>query len=118
MNKKQVVVIVVVVATMGYLYSLPVKGLVKPKATQGHTNTAATETRPVANVTLETVSSMSKIAIGAALAAQINDLESKLKKAEDDAAKIALQKQLAKHWDDVNQPSPAAFYYQAIARKE
>jgi len=29
-----------------------------------------------------------------------------------------LQKQLAKHWDDVNQPGPAAFYYQDIARKE
>jgi len=118
MNKKQIVVIVVVVATMGYLYSLPVKGLIKPKATQGHTNTVATEKRPVTNVSAETVSSMAKIAIGPALAGQINDLEGKLKNATDDAAKLALQKQLAKHWDDVNQAAPAAFYYQAIARKE
>jgi hypothetical protein len=29
-----------------------------------------------------------------------------------------LQKQLATQWDDVNQPAPAAFYYQALARKE
>jgi hypothetical protein len=31
MNKKQIAVCVIVVATMGYLYSLPVKGLTKPK---------------------------------------------------------------------------------------
>jgi hypothetical protein len=31
MNKKQIVVGVVVIAIMGYLYSLPVKGLIKPK---------------------------------------------------------------------------------------
>jgi tetratricopeptide (TPR) repeat protein len=118
MSKKQIVVIVVVVATMGYLYSLPVKGLIKPKATEGHVNTVGAATHPAVKVTVEVVSSMAKIAIGPALAAQINDLEGKLKNAEDDATKLALQKQLAKHWDDVNQPAPAAFYYQAIARKE
>jgi cytochrome c-type biogenesis protein CcmH/NrfG len=29
-----------------------------------------------------------------------------------------LQQQLAKQWDDDNQPAPAAFYYQALARKQ
>ncbi len=118
MNKKQIVVIVIVVAIMGFLFKQPVKGLVKPKASEGHTNTVAVEKRPVANVTVEMVSAMGKIAIGPALAGQINDLESKLKSAEGEAAKIALQKQLAKHWDDANQPAPAAFYYQAVARQE
>jgi len=119
MYKKQIVVIVIVVAIMGYLYSLPVKGLIKPKEAEGHTNTtAAPEKRPVANVTVEMVSSAAKIAIGPALSAQINELEGQLKNASDDAAQLDLQKQLAKHWEDVNQPAPAAYYYQAIAQKE
>jgi Tfp pilus assembly protein PilF len=118
MYKKQIVVIVIVVAIMGYLYSLPVKGLIKPKEAQGHINKAAPTTRPVANVTVDMVSSAAKIAIGPALSAQINDTENQLKKASDDAAKLSLQKKLAKEWDDVNQPAPAAFYYQAIAGKE
>ena len=82
MNKKQIVVIVIVVAVMGFLFKQPVKGLVKPKASEGHTNAVATEKRPIANVTVEMVSAMGKIAIGPALAGQINDLESKLKNAE------------------------------------
>jgi tetratricopeptide (TPR) repeat protein len=117
MYKKQIVVIVIVVAIMGYLYLLPVKGLIKPKEAQGHTNAAAPERRR-AVVTVEMVSSAAKILIGPALSAQINDLEGRLKNASDDAAQLDLQKQLAKHWDDVNQPGPAAFYYQDIARKE
>lgn len=117
MYKKQIVVIVIVVAIMGYLYSLPVKGLIKPKA-QGHTNTTAQTARPVANVTVDMVSSAAKVTIGPALSAQINDLEGQLKNASDDAAKLNLQKQLARHWDDVNQPAPAAFYYLAVAQKE
>ena len=32
--------------------------------------------------------------------------------------KLELQKELAKKWDDVNQPAPAAFYYQDVARSE
>ena len=119
MSKKQIVVILVVFAIMGYLYSLPVKGLIKPKGAQGHTNTAAPQAaRPVTNVTVEMASSTAKIAIGQALSAQINDTENKLKNATGDAEKLSLQKKLAKEWDDVNQPAPAAFYYQAIAGKE
>ena len=40
MNRKQIVVIVAVVAVIGYLYSLPVKGLVKPKETQANSGVA------------------------------------------------------------------------------
>ncbi|HEY0245129.1 MAG TPA: hypothetical protein VGC01_06160, partial [Mucilaginibacter sp.] len=64
MYKKQIVVVVIVVAIMGYLYSQPVKGLIKPKEAQGHTNAVAKEARPVTNVTVEMVSSAAKIAIG------------------------------------------------------
>ncbi|HEY8784094.1 MAG TPA: tetratricopeptide repeat protein [Mucilaginibacter sp.] len=118
MYKKQIVVVVIVFAIMGYLFSQPVKGLIKPKETQGHANKAVQQARPAVNVTLEMVSSAAKIAIGPSLSAQINDTEGQLKNAGDDAAKLGLQKKLARQWDDVNQPAPAAFYYQAIARKE
>jgi tetratricopeptide (TPR) repeat protein len=119
MYRKQIVVIVIVVIIMGYLYSLPVKGLLKPKGADGHaTATAPQAAKPVVNVTVEMVSSAAKILIGPALSAQINDMESQLKGANNDAAKLDLQKKLAKQWDDVNQPGPAAFYYQAIAEKE
>ncbi len=119
MYKKQIVVIVIVVAIMGYLYSLPVKGLIKHnKETGGHTNTAAQTARPVANVTVDMVSATAKATIGPALAGQISDAENQLKNANGDEAKLSLQKKLAKQWEDVNQPAPAAFYYMAIAQKE
>src|SRR5271165_5443639 len=118
MYKKQIVVVVIVAIIMGYLFMQPVKGLIKHKETQGHTNTTAPQTRPVNNVTVEMVSAAAKIAIGPALAAQINDAEGQLKNAPDAAARLSLQKKLAKQWDDVNQPAPAAFYYQAAARQE
>ena len=118
MYKKQIVVVVIVIAIMGYLYALPVKGLIKPKEAQGHTNAPPAQTTPVANVTVDMVSAAAKIAIGPALSAQINETEGQLKNASDDVAKLGLQKKLAKQWDDVNQPAPGAFYYQAIARKE
>jgi len=118
MYKKQIVVVLVVVATMGFLFFQPVKGLIKPKTAEGHTNATAPATRPIANVSVEMVSSAAKVAIGPALSAQINDLEGQLKKAMDGTDQLKFQKELAKHWDDVNQPAPAAFYYQAIARKE
>jgi tetratricopeptide (TPR) repeat protein len=118
MYKKQIVVIAIVIAIMGYLYFQPVKGLIKPKEVQGHTNTVPQQARPVANVTVEMVSSAAKITVGPALSAKINDIEGQLKNATDDAAKLVLEKKLAKQWDDVNQPAPAAFYYQDIAGKE
>lgn len=120
MNKKQIVVSAAVVVIMGYLYWLPVKGLVKPKDDKNGKPAMAASAgavKPAANVTVDMVSAPAKAAIGDALAAKINDLEAQLKKASD-ADAPSLQVQLAKHWDDVNQPAPAAFYYQALARKE
>jgi tetratricopeptide (TPR) repeat protein len=118
MYKKQIVVVVIVVAIMGYLSFLTPKGLIKSKETQGHTNAVATAKRPIASITVDMVSGAAKMAIGPALSASINDLEGQLKNAQGDAARLGLQKKLAKQWDDVNQPAPAAFYYQAVARSE
>ncbi|HEY4195121.1 MAG TPA: tetratricopeptide repeat protein [Mucilaginibacter sp.] len=120
MTSKQITVIVAVVAISGYLYSLPVKGLIKPKtATQDAGHVSGPQSAPaIRQVTVEEVSTPAKTAIGAALAARINDLEGQLKSASGDADKLNLQKQLAKQWDDDNQPAPSAFYYQAVAGKE
>ena len=118
MKNKQIVVGVVVVAIIGYLYLLPVKGLIKPKdAKAGKTNVMTASRKANAAVTVDMVSATAKTAIGAALTAKINDLEGQLKNASG-ADELKLQRQLASQWDDVNQPAPAAFYYQALARKE
>jgi len=120
MTRKQITVIVIVLAISGYLYSLPVKGLIKSKdanATAGHVN-GSQPSPNVKNVTIEEVSSPAKTAIGAALAARINDLEGQLKNTSGDADKLVIEKQLAKQWDDDNQPAPSAFYYQSVAQKE
>jgi len=118
MYKKQIVVIVIVVAIVGYLYSLPVKGLIKPKEAQGHINKAAPTTRPVANVTVDMVSSAAKIAIGPALSAQINDTENQLKKASDDAAKLSLQKNLLKNGMMLTSPRRQLFITRLLRVKK
>jgi len=114
MNKKQIVVLVIVGAITGYLYLLPPKGLVKPKETR--TNSGVAGGKPAENINVASVSSTAKSAIGAALTGKINDLENQLKSAAD-KDKTSLQKQLAVQWDDDNQPAPAAFYYLEVARK-
>ncbi|MDN3581711.1 tetratricopeptide repeat protein [Mucilaginibacter flavus] len=115
MYKKQIAVGVAVLVMMGYLYHLPVKGLIKPKDTKSDKTTVLTNKKNT-TVTVDMVSEPAKAAIGAGLAAKINDLEGQLKTATgSDAEK--LQQELAKQWDDDNQPAPAAFYYQDLARK-
>jgi len=96
---------------------MPVKGLIK-KDDPGHSKATVAQARPVTKVDVTAASAAAKIMIGPALSAQINDLEGQLKNAAGDADKLTLQKKLAKLWDDVNQPAPAAFYYQEVARKE
>ncbi|RYU87937.1 tetratricopeptide repeat protein [Mucilaginibacter terrigena] len=116
MRVKQIVVGVAVVAIMGYLYSLPVKGLVKPKeATRGNA-AAGTAPKATANANINTasVSALAKPNIDATIAQEISALENKLKTAGE-ADKVTLQRQLAKAWDSVTQPAPAAFYYADIA---
>ncbi|MEZ2335133.1 tetratricopeptide repeat protein [Mucilaginibacter sp. RCC_168] len=118
MNKKQIAISAAVVVIMGYLYYLPVKGLIKPKEAKPDKTSVMTGNRKAATaVTVDMVSATAKTAIGAALTAKINDLEGQLKNASG-ADEQKLQQQLASQWDDVNQPAPAAFYYQALARKE
>lgn len=116
---KQIVVIVIVVAITGGLLWLPPKGLIKPKESRSSVGAKITEGKPVStSVNVDYVSATAKTVIGNNLAGEITALEGNLKKAGTDADKLKLQKQLAQKWDDVNQPAPAGFYYQAIAEKE
>ncbi|RKR81622.1 tetratricopeptide repeat protein [Mucilaginibacter gracilis] len=119
MQKKQIVVIVIVLAIVCYLYKLPVKGLIKPKEARTSSGAKITETRAVSNnIDVNYVSAPAKTAIGTAIALEITALENSLKNAGSTVDKIKFETQLAKKWDDVNQPAPAAFYYQAIAREQ
>jgi tetratricopeptide (TPR) repeat protein len=119
MERKQIVVIVIVVAIMAYLLSLPVKGLIKPKEARTSNGVAMTEARPAnASINEDYVSGPAKVTIGAAIAAEITALENSLKNAGSSADKLKFETELAKKWDDVNQPAPAAFYYQGIAKEQ
>jgi len=116
-RQKQIVVIVIVVIITGGLLWLKPKGLIKPKETRS--SAGVTEAKPVnTSINAAYVSVAAKTAVGSNIAAQITELETSLKNAGTDAEKLQLQKQLAQKWDDVNQPAPAAFYYQAIAGKQ
>jgi len=116
LNRKQIIVIGSVVILMGLLLSLDIQGLVKPEenAPASEVSSAAT---PVKAVSIEEVSVTAKESLNASLKKQVSDLEAMLKSASE-GEKLSIQKQLAQQWDDVNQPTPAAFYYELIAEKE
>lgn len=115
MRKKQIVVIIAVVAIVGYLYSLPVKGFLKPKEnTQADAKMPAA--KPRAMLSVSAVSAMARQGLSPAQLQQISVLENKLKVAGS-LEKATLQKQLAEAWDNANQAAPAGFYYLDIARQ-
>ncbi len=118
MNKKQITVIVAVVAVIGYLYWLPISKGSTESAVKKGTGSVARAEKPAANVTVNTVSTSAKSLVGDSLSAKISTLEEQLKNASADADKLSLQKSLATIWDNANQPAPAAFYYQDIAKAE
>lgn len=118
MKIKQIAFAVAIMAVMGYLYVQPLKALTKEDSSHDAPANAKAGVAPAANVTVASVSTTAKAAIGEGLSVKINDLEAKLQKASSEAEKTDLEKQLAKTWDDVNQPAPAAFYYLNVARKE
>ncbi|HVW97113.1 MAG TPA: tetratricopeptide repeat protein [Mucilaginibacter sp.] len=117
MHIKQIIAVVIVFIIMGVLFFMPVKGLIK-KDDAGHSKATVAQSRPAANVDVSKVSSAAKASIGPALSEQIITVEGQLKKTTDDTERLKLQKKLAQLWDDVNQPAPAAFYYQDVAEKE
>ena len=114
-KKQQVIVVSSVVVLMAVLLSLNIKGLVKPDEKQPDSGVQAAV--PSISYSLEQASETAKQDLKANLAQQISDLETSLQTKADNE-KLAVQKQLAQSWDDVNKPAPAAFYYEIVAEKE
>lgn len=116
LNRKQIIVVGSVVILMGFMLSLNIQGLVKPKdASAGAASPQAAA--PIKTVTLDEVSIASKQTLNASLNKQITDLEAELKSASG-SDQLELQKKLAQQWDDVNQLAPAAFYYELVAQQQ
>ena len=120
MGKKQIGVVVIVVAMMAYLISLPVKGLIRPK--EERTKPGATAAAPAlqasSQINEEYVADAAKKLLTPQMSAEISVKEAQLKNATSDTEKQSLEKDLAHTWDDVNVPAPSAFYYLSLARKE
>ncbi|ADY53668.1 Tetratricopeptide TPR_1 repeat-containing protein [Pseudopedobacter saltans DSM 12145] len=119
MKTKQYIVIGSVVVLMGILLSLDIKGLVKKEDASGaEAETAATaEKKVVSGFSRESVLAIAKQNVSPSLLTDIEKVENSLKKASGDE-EVSLQEQLAKKWDDVNQPAASAFAYEAIAEKK
>ena len=116
LNRKQVVVVSSAIVLMGFMLSMDIQGLVKPK--EDSTGTTASQAAPQAKVfSVEEVSALSKQTLTANLNKQVTDLEAALKSASENE-KVDLHKKLAQQWDDLDQAAPAAFYYELIAQKE
>lgn len=116
MKTKQYIVIGSIVIVMGILLSLDIKGLVKAEETD-EVQTESVSTELAKEASASDITQLAKNNINASLVADIEKLEKQLNNASDEDA-LKIQKQLAQKWDDVNQPSPAALVYEAIAEKE
>jgi len=113
-NAKQIAVLVLIAVLVTALFSLNIKGLQKEEASKP---TPAAKEQAVVALSLEQVSESAKQTINASLAAEITTLETALKNA-DEPSKLALYKQLAQKWDDVNVAIPSAFYKELVAQTE
>ena len=113
-NAKQIAVLVLIAVLVTALFSLNIKGLQKEEASKP---TTAAKEQAVVALSLEQVSESAKQTINASLAAEITSLETALKNA-DEPSKLALYKQLAQKWDDVNVAIPSAFYKELVAQTE
>jgi tetratricopeptide (TPR) repeat protein len=113
-NAKQIAVLVLIAVLVTALFSLNIKGLQKEEASKP---TTAAKEQAVVALSLEQVSESAKQTINASLAAEITTLETALKNA-DEPSKLALYKQLALKWDDVNVAIPSAFYKELVAQTE
>ncbi len=105
------------IVLMGLMLSMDIQGLVKPKEESAAGPTSIQAAPPAKVFNVEEVSVLSKQDLTANLRKQVTDLEAALKSASENE-KVDLHKKLAQQWDDLNQATPAAFYYELIAQKE
>lgn len=118
MKTKQYIVIGSVVILMGVLLSLDIKGLIKEEEASSPAETQNSEASGVnSTFSQQSVLAVVKQNVSPGLVADIEKIEASLKKATG-GEEIEIQKQLAKKWEDVNQPAAAAFAYEAVAEKQ
>lgn len=108
---KQIVIVVAVVALMGVLLAQPIRGLVNLDK-----GTEATAESSTSTVNFQTESLRGKRGVNAAIVSEITDIENRLSKVTSTSDSLALLRQLAGKWDDVNKSGPLAFVYEEIAK--
>lgn len=117
MKTKQYIVIGSVVVLMGILLSLDIKGLIKQEDAQEGQEQTSSNGASTSSFSKGGVIAVAKQNVSSSLLTDIQKVEESLKKSSGDDA-LALEEELAKKWDDVNQPAAAAFSYEAIAEKK
>jgi len=116
-RSKQVIIIVAMLALVGFLFTREVKGLVEPKADAKQMPTSAAETNNTSSFSIAEASATAKNLIGSSTAKEISALENTYKNASG-SDQLKQAKQLAQKWDDVEQAIPSAMYLEVIANKE
>lgn len=118
LQRKQIIVIGSVIVLMGLMLSMDIQGLVKSNEESSKANgSVPAQAEKIREISLEDISATAKEGLTANLKKQITDLEAQLKNSAE-TEKLTIHKRLAQEWDDVNQTTPAAFYYELIAQKE
>ncbi|MEE1946276.1 tetratricopeptide repeat protein [Pedobacter sp. KR3-3] len=113
---KQALIIVAIVLLTGFLFTRPIKGLVKPKEEAAKPAAMADQTA-TAQPSLEEISSTAKNLISSASSKEITVLENTYKGASG-AEKLAEAQKLAQKWEDLEQPAPSALYLEVVANGE
>jgi len=121
-RSKQTIIIGAIVLLVAFLFTRDIKGLVKPTEENGKTPSSgqmaeagAASTSTVLNI--EASSTAAKNVLNKNLVTDITALENSYKGANG-AEKVALAKQLAQKWDDVEQITPSALYLEIVAQGE
>lgn len=115
LKSKQLIAIISLAAMVVLLYSLDIKGLIKPKDDREVNSSSIPEASTTINAEIASVNAKQLINVN--LSNQITIVEEEVKAAKGEE-KIALQKKLLQKWDDVNQPAPAAFIADDIANSQ
>lgn len=115
---KQIIIVGAILLLVAFLFTRPIKGLVKPAEHSGNTGAAngpmAQNVPGGSGLTLANASEAGKSAISKALGKDIDFLEKKYQSASG-SEKVDLARQLAQKWDDVEQITPSAMYLEVVA---
>lgn len=117
-RSKQVIIIVAMLALVGFLFTREIKGLVKPKEEAGQMPAATEQASSTApQLSLEEASTTAKNLISVASTKEITALENAYKSASG-TNKNAEANKLAKKWDDLEHAIPSAMYLEVVATSQ